>query len=68
MIVLVVWSMWLERNAQTLNRQVKSVAQLLAQIMEEGNAWVQANYSMLPSDTQLQQVTTRSSDRELLLV
>ncbi|KAF8696021.1 hypothetical protein HU200_036903 [Digitaria exilis] len=35
MVVLIVWNIWLERNARTFNRKDKTVSQLLDHILNE---------------------------------
>lgn len=49
-VILVVWCLWLERNARTFNRSSRTAAQLESWIREEANVWAQARYkSMLAS-------------------
>ncbi|KAF8694470.1 hypothetical protein HU200_038214 [Digitaria exilis] len=47
MVVLVTWSIWLERNARTFNRQERTAMQLVEHIMEEANIWPEARYTAL---------------------
>lgn len=45
--VLTAWSLWLQRNARTFNRQVTGAAQLMEKIKQEALLWVQAKYLAL---------------------
>ncbi|KAF8650784.1 hypothetical protein HU200_063688 [Digitaria exilis] len=47
MVELVTWSIWLERNARTFNRQEQTAMLLVEHIMEEANIWTQARYTAL---------------------
>lgn len=47
MVVLVAWSLWLERNARTFGRRQRTEAELLAHIKEEANTWIAARYATL---------------------
>ncbi|KAF8695940.1 hypothetical protein HU200_036816 [Digitaria exilis] len=44
LVVLVAWSLWLERNARTFGRQSRNTAQLIQDINQEGNNWSQAHF------------------------
>lgn len=46
-IILVSWSIWLERNNRTFNRQTRSVLQLQRHIQEQASDWVQARFTAL---------------------
>lgn len=45
LVVLICWSLWLERNACTFNGEVRTAEQLVRHIGEEVTAWVRAFYS-----------------------
>lgn len=51
-VVLISWSIWLERNARTFNRQNRSNAQMVVYIMEEAATWAQARYATFITGTQ----------------
>jgi hypothetical protein len=47
MFALVVWSLWLERNARVFNGKALMVVQLASYIHDEGRSWVAAGFSDL---------------------
>ncbi|KAF8722498.1 hypothetical protein HU200_022325 [Digitaria exilis] len=47
LVVLICWSVWLERNARTFDNRTKTSQQLAHGIAEEAAVWVRATYSSL---------------------
>ncbi|KAF8729639.1 hypothetical protein HU200_017588 [Digitaria exilis] len=55
-IALVTWSIWLERNNRTFNRQARSTLQLQRHIQEQASEWTRARFTaMAPFATHNQQ-------------
>lgn len=44
LVILVMWSLWLERNARTFDRRERCTTHLVADIQEEAKNWVDARY------------------------
>jgi hypothetical protein len=46
-IVLVCWTIWLERNAPVSNRQYRTAAEMACDVLEQLAVWISARFSIL---------------------
>jgi hypothetical protein len=47
LIVLVSWTLWLERNARTFNGKNSTAAELITRVLEQIEEWISAKFLTL---------------------